>query len=72
MYTPQSNLNIKKDYSVRIETLLNKVYKLKSFVQEPVEIKQIGKNEALVVTIRARKNRQSVVQYALKMFEHIF
>jgi len=45
---------------VRIETLLNKVYRHKSFVYESVAEQQIGKHKAVVVNIRARKNGQGL------------
>jgi len=41
---------------VRIETLLNRVFWLKSFVYEGVSIQRIGRRDAIVVDIRHRKN----------------
>ena len=45
---------------MRIETLLNKVYRHNSFVYESVAEQQIGKHKAVVVNIRARKNGQGL------------
>jgi transposase len=41
---------------VRIETLLNRVFWIKSFVYEAVSIQRIGRRDAIVVDIRARQN----------------
>ena len=41
---------------MRIETLLNKVCRLKSFVYKDVKIKSIGRRDAIVVDIVPRKN----------------
>ena len=46
--------------SVRIETLLNRVYWLKSFVYEGVRQEEIGGREALVVEIRPRANGSAI------------
>jgi transposase len=45
---------------VRIETLLNRVYWLKSFVYVRVRIRRIGLRDALVVDIKPRKNGQAI------------
>jgi len=41
---------------VRIETLLNRVYWIKSFVYVGVSIQRIGRRDAIVVDIKARQN----------------
>jgi len=41
---------------VRIETLLNRVYWIKSFVYVEVSIQRIGRRDAIVVDIKARQN----------------
>lgn len=41
---------------MRIETLLNKVYRLKSFVYKDAKIESIGRRDAIVVNIVPRKN----------------
>ena len=45
---------------MRIETLLNKVYWLKSFVYEQVRIERIGGREAIVVDIKPRRNGRAI------------
>ena len=41
---------------MRMETLLNRVFWVKSFVYEGVSIQRIGRRDAIVVDIRARQN----------------
>ena len=41
---------------MRIETLLNRVFWIKSFLYEGVSIQRIGRRDAIVVDIRARQN----------------
>ena len=41
---------------MRIETLLNRVYWIKSFVYVGVSIRRIGRRDAIVVDIKARQN----------------
>ena len=48
--------SLRRSYSVRIETLLNKVYRHKSFVYKDVKINRIGKRDAIVADIEPRKN----------------
>jgi len=45
-----------KEARMRISTLLNKCYYLKSFVYENEKLTQIDDQEALVVEIAPRKN----------------
>ena len=61
MYTPRAKNQInKRSYPVRIETLLNKVCRYKSFVYESVAEKHVGGRKAMVVNIRQRKNGQAI------------
>jgi len=50
---------------VRIETLLNKVYRHKSFVYKNVKIERIGRRDAIVVDIEPRRNGLAICSSCL-------
>ena len=58
---------------MRIETILNKVYRHKSFIYRTAKFEQVGRKEALVVDIVPRKNglaRCSVCGLICSVYDH--
>ena len=58
---------------MRIETILNKVYRHKSFIYRTATFEQVGRKEALVVDIVPRKNglaRCSVCGLICSVYDH--